>query len=236
MEDDFYNQIIGIAQSPLYTNCTKCITAAEIMHLAAITTSADTITNLLIRLCNKFKLTTYADTCEREYSQPGLTGPYLAQMFYKMNMETQDMQSFCAYYYDYCEAPPVISIDESKWFSPKPADKMMAPPPSGEVINVLHLSDWHLDPRYDIGSEADCSQYLCCRPNSTNIKMYTNANNATVPASRFGYLYCDTPADLGLSVFSEMSNFINTSDVCFTIFTGDIVNHDNDDQTFPSIC
>ena len=124
----------------------------------------------------------------------------------------------------------MIEIDESQYFSPKPESAMVAPEPSGEVINVLHLSDWHLDPRYDIGSEANCSQYLCCRPYSTNTKKNTGVNNASVPASRFGYLYCDSPPDLALSSFSTMGQFFNKSETAFAIFTGDIVSHDNDDQ------
>ena len=107
---------------------------------------------------------------------------------------------------------------------------MTAPEPSGQTINVLHLSDWHLDPRYDIGSEANCSQYLCCRPYSTNTELHTGVNNASVQASRFGYLYCDSPPDLALSSFATMDQFFNKSDISFTIFTGDIVSHDNDDQ------
>jgi hypothetical protein len=87
-----------------------------------------------------------------------------------------------------------------------------------------------LDPRYDIGSEANCSQYLCCRPDSTNTKLHTTSSNASIPASRFGYLYCDSPPDLALSAFSTMDQFINRSSIDFTIFTGDIVSHDNDDQ------
>lgn len=39
-----------------------------------------------------------------------------------------------------------------------------------------------------------------------------------------------SPADLALSTFTAMDQFINKSDVAFTIFTGDIVSHDNDDQ------
>lgn len=95
------------------------------------------------------------------------------------------------------------------------------------TLNILHLTDWHLDARYDIGAEADCSQYLCCRPYSM---IDTTGANASVPASRWGYVYCDTPADLGISMFTDMPNFINLSDVTFAIFTGDIVSHDNDDQ------
>jgi sphingomyelin phosphodiesterase len=95
---------------------------------------------------------------------------------------------------------------------------------------VLHISDWHLDPRYDIGSEANCSQYLCCRPYSTNTKLDTVVSNASLPASRFGSLYCDSPPDLALSSFTSMPSFFNLSSVAFSIFTGDIVSHDNDDQ------
>lgn len=99
----------------------------------------------------------------------------------------------------------------------------------GETFEVLHLSDWHLDPRYDIGSEGNCSQYLCCRPYSTNTVLDTTSVNASQPASRFGSLYCDSPPDLALSAFSTMDQFVNRSSIEFTIFTGDIVSHDSDD-------
>ena len=125
-----------------------------------------------------------------------------------------------------CPVPPTIQIDESQYFSPKPPEASIVPEPSGETINVLHLSDWHLDPRYDIGSEANCSQYLCCRPYSTNTKLDTGVSNASVPASRFGYLYCDAPPDLALSSFKSMPQFFDINDISFTIFTGDIVSHD----------
>lgn len=55
-------------------------------------------------------------------------------------------------------------------------------------------------------------------------------SNPRVPASRFGSLYCDSPADLALSSFTTMDQFFNKSEVSFAIFTGDIVSHDNDDQ------
>ncbi|KAK4557047.1 hypothetical protein LTR86_006028 [Recurvomyces mirabilis] len=140
------------------------------------------------------------------------------------------MQAFCHFNYAVCDIPPTIEINESEWFTPKPASANVVPMPSAETYNVLHISDWHLDPRYDIGSEANCSQYLCCRPYATNTKLHTTSNNASVPASRFGYLYCDSPPDLALSSFTSMHSFFDVDDVCFTIFSGDIVSHDNDDQ------
>ncbi|KAF4540609.1 Ser thr protein phosphatase family protein [Lasiodiplodia theobromae] len=64
-----------------------------------------------------------------------------------MSLATGDMEAYCHYKYSFCDEPGVIQIDEGKYFTPKPESKSVAPEPSGEVINVLHLSDWHLDPR-----------------------------------------------------------------------------------------
>ena len=199
------------------------------MHIAAITQPVENVTNLLIQACEQFKFSIFAASCYEEFSGIGGLGPYWAQLFAKMSQATGDMQAFCYYSYDVCDAPPVIEINEDDWFSPKPSG-LVAPEPSGETINVLHLSDWHLDSRYDIGSEANCSGSLCCRPYSVNPTLNTNYTNPSVPASRFGNLFCDSPADLAISVFSEMPNFVNMSGISFSIFTGDIVSHDNDDQ------
>ena len=35
-----------------------------------------------------------------------------------------------------------------------------------ELIRVVHLSDVHVDFRYTVGTEIDCGNYLCCRPES----------------------------------------------------------------------
>ncbi|PQE22173.1 Ser Thr phosphatase family protein [Rutstroemia sp. NJR-2017a WRK4] len=233
-EDNIFNEILAIANgNGLTTDCSKCIAGTEVMHLAAITQPVSTIVNLLIRACEAFPKvydSIYAQTCYEQYAGIGGTGPYLAQLFARMSMATNDMQGYCFYVWDTCSQPPTMPINESAYFKPKPANKTIAPSPSNETINVLHLSDWHLDPRYDIGSEANCSQYLCCRPYSTNTDLNTTSINPSIQASRFGYFYCDSPPDLALSAFSTMDQFINKSSISFTIFTGDIVSHDNDDQ------
>ncbi|MCJ1308896.1 hypothetical protein MMC25_002551 [Agyrium rufum] len=231
LQSMFYQELSAIINGSFYnTSCGKCIAGTEVMHLAALTQPVSTITNLLIQVCEATGFSIYADSCYEEFSGIGGLGPYWAQLYAKMSMETMDFQAWCAYQWEVCDPPPFIEIDESKYFDPKPESAKVVPVPSGKNINVLHISDWHLDPRYDIGSEADCSQYLCCRPYSTNTKKHTGSNNATVPASRYGYLYCDSPADLALSSFDTMSQFFNPDEVSFTIFTGDIVSHDNDDQ------
>ena len=231
-EDYYFNKIVAIVAngSNYTTKCEKCTASTNVMHEAAISQPVSVITDLLIRLCDLYKFSIYAATCESEFSGIGGLGPYWAQLFAKMTESTGDYEAWCYYNYKTCSVPPTIAIEESKYFSPKPPKASSVPAPSGKNINVVHLSDWHLDPRYDIGSEANCSQYLCCRPYSTNTKLDTGVSNASVPASRFGYLYCDSPPDLALSSFESMHQFFDLKDVSFTIFTGDIVSHDNDDQ------
>ena len=232
IEDAYFQELLAITgNSSSFSECNRCIVGTEIFHLVSITQPVTTVTNLLIRLCNVLQWDISASTCEQEYSGIGGTGPYYAQLFSKMSYATGDMQAWCFYQWDTCTQPPTVEIDESQYFSPKPAKANVAPTPSGQTINVLHLSDWHLDPRYDIGSEANCSQYLCCRPYSTNTGLDTNYDDPSVPASRFGYLYCDSPPDLALSSFASMERFFGgNSNLSFTIFTGDIISHDNGDQ------
>lgn len=236
-EDALYNLIISYNQSKSLSSCEVCTSSLEALHTAAVTESVATFTNLLIRVCNAIPAiqdNIYAKTCEQEYSGVGDLGPYLAQLLSKMSNSTGDFQALCYFQgyitYDGCDIPPTIEIDESEYFSPKPESASVVPEPCGEVYNVLHLSDWHLDPRYDIGSEGNCSQYLCCRPYSTNTDLDTTVTNASVPASRFGYLYCDSPPDLALSSFNSMPTFFDMNEIHWSIFTGDIVSHDNDDQ------
>ena len=224
-EDYFYNQIIAIINSTS-SNCTKCMSSTSIMHEAALSQPVSVITDLLIRLCNLTHFRVYAATCTSDFSGIGGIGPYWAQLYAKMDGSTGDYQAWCYYNYNTCSVPPTIEIDESLYFSPKPPQASIVPQPSGETINVLHFSDSHLDPRYDIGSEGNCSQYLCCRPYSTNDVLDTGVSNASVPASRFGNLYCDSPPDLLVSSFKSMAQFFNIKDISFAIFTGDIVSHD----------
>ena len=51
------------------------------------------------------------------------------------------------------------------------------------------MSDLHLDPRYDFGQEANCSGYLCCRPNAHA----SGTNQIELPAPLYGAYMCDTP-------------------------------------------
>lgn len=87
----------------------------------------------------------------------------------------------------------------------------------------------HLDPRYAIGSEAHCPGYLCCRTgpghNST-----MDPSFITQPAPRFGAYNCDSPYDLAVAALESIPVLTGTMDTGFnfTIFTGDLTSHDED--------
>ena len=144
------------------------------MHIAALTQPPETITNLLILICEAINLTLIASSCYEEFSGTGGLGPYLAQLYAKMSQSTGDMQAWCYYQFQTCTLPPLIQINESDWFSPKP-EGAVPPKPSGETINVLHLSDWHIDPDMILVrkptvprlSAADLSALIMCLPPTT---------------------------------------------------------------------
>lgn len=63
-------------------------------------------------------------------------------------------------------------------------------------LKVLHITDIHFDPKYSIGSSANCEKYLCCQ------------NDDEVPstiedqAGFWGdYRFCDVPRHLLLDTF-----------------------------------
>lgn len=151
LADAFFEDIVAIVNgSDFASNCTKCLAGAEIMHLAAITQPVSVFVDILIRVCNKYKsaFTLHAPTCEAQFSGLGGTGPYHAQLLQKMSLATGDHAALCYSGFKVCPQPTTIAINETRYFSAKPASAEIAPPPSGRTINMLHLSDWHLDPRY----------------------------------------------------------------------------------------
>lgn len=245
LADYFFKEIAAInSKSSIFAanNCTQCIATQEILHVAALTTTPEAFTKLLIRYCDLTKFSIGSSSCHAEFAAtPGSNatayssdaaglGSYWAQLYAMMSEATQDFEYWCNFKFKQCAAPAVVEINEGHYFTPKPASAHIAPPPSGKTIDVLHISDWHLDSRYDIGSEGNCTNGLCCRPYSVNSHFNTNVNNASAPASRFGYFDCDTPADLAISAFTNMDQFFSRKKIAFTIFTGDIVSHDNNDQ------
>lgn len=69
-----------------------------------------------------------------------------------------------------CPLPELPNIDLSSWWPEKPESSYIAPPPSNETFNVLHISDFHIQLDYELGSEGNCTNLLgmCCTDHSWN--------------------------------------------------------------------
>ena len=104
---------------------------------------------------------------------------------------------------------------------PQPKPNTSRPPPSGKTpIQVVHISDTHVDLSYETGASYNCTKPICCRA-------YTEADapgNNDFPAGPYGEYTCDPPLSLEESMFAAIESLI--PDAAFTIFTGDVVAHD----------
>lgn len=155
-------------------------------------------------------------------------------IFPAMDMQGQDGQTLCAYMFGTCTLPAPPQLDLNALFkgTTKPAPVSLVPSKK-EPLKVLHFSDYHLDLRYVVGSEANCGGSLCCR-----VFPYTNVSAPiSQPASLFGNYQCDTPEALATSVFRAIPKVTGYefSDFSFGIYTGDLVSHDLCELTAPYV-
>ena len=186
-----------VLEAPCDLRLIQCIASIEVAKFLALTYPKQ-VPTLLINLCKKYKFSDNT-TCELKYSAAVL-GPYLAQIVARMDVSTGDMQTLCALQLGgFFPLPKAVPIDESKWFSkPKPASANIPPKDSGKIIRIIHISDTHLDSRYTVGAEGNCTDYsMCCRIDSVNS---ASPQAPLRPAARYGDYGCDVPGDLMLSM------------------------------------
>lgn len=98
------------------------------------------------------------------------------QMLKHINVSSDLTLEYYCFYKDSksCDLPETPSIDiydfDSKWPTklPKHYQEPIYNRTSRETFNVLHISDFHNQLRFEMASEANCSQGLCCLPESYN--------------------------------------------------------------------
>ncbi|KAI1321123.1 Metallo-dependent phosphatase-like protein [Xylariaceae sp. FL0255] len=153
------------------------------------------------------------DVCEGAIS---MQGPILAHDLRNMAIPSHTAQLFCTTIFGLCDYPDVTDYTV-EFPSAKPSDAVR-PPASGEdPIQVVHISDIHVDLSYEVGASYNCTKNICCRP-------YTAADapgNNSYPAGEYGEHTCDAPVSLEKSMYEAISSLV--PDVSFTIFTGDVV-------------
>ncbi|KAJ7492100.1 sphingomyelin phosphodiesterase [Mycena latifolia] len=222
-----FAQIVAISTNPMFgdNNCARCQAGLEVAKFLALA-SPENGPTLAVRLCFHFG---FNSDCGSTFSLLGI-GSVITQVVANANVGGYDGQMLCQNFLSLCPLPPATPLNLTSWFSkPKPNPLPAAKKPSGKRLKVLHISDFHLDPRYATGAEANCTGGTCCRKNHFNA---VTPNVTVFPAPRYGAYMCDTPLALGMAALQAIPPLTGTEKTgfSFSIYTGDLVSHDPDNQ------
>ncbi|KAF8622021.1 hypothetical protein AX15_007311 [Amanita polypyramis BW_CC] len=207
------------------SSCTKCLNALAAAKPAALY-APSLVPDAMVSLCKSYKFKSNA-SCETSYDASTF-GAIWTQVLYYADVLGLDGQYICnSLSGSFCPAPTTRPLDTTGLFTkPKPANAQ-APKPNGNRVKVLHISDAHLDPRYYVGSEANCSGGLCCRLNAFNS---ASPNKVLEPAPLYGAFACDAPYHLVAAALQAIGPLTGTGkgkdSLAWTVYTGDVVAHD----------
>ncbi|AGO13429.1 AaceriACL091Cp [[Ashbya] aceris (nom. inval.)] len=250
-------QLVSLSADKNSTDCEKCIGALAVGKTLALS-RPHLVPKVFEEWCyrtggNKVK-------CEKSYHRNtleyGFSGSNFVDMVSLMDPYGYDGYLYCHYYESGCPKPKTPNATLSHLWPEKQAKHFSAPEPSGEeLINVLHVSDFHIQLDYKVGSEAECNNdFMCCTPYATSsagstknnysslYKSYyeddntfvkgsliDNFNNLTAksPATTFGNYFCDAPEVLINSSLISIVEYSERNNIKFdfALFTGDLVDH-----------
>jgi hypothetical protein len=224
---DAITQIKAIVAGP-GANCTKCIEALKIGKNVSLT-APEMVPDAMVELCiaTGFHSNT---SCEETYTATTFGAPW-TQILAFADVGGHDGQAICnSLSSTFCKAPPVVSVKPT-FPKPKPIHPKKRKA-SGKRVKVLHLSDFHLDPRYYVSAEANCTTTsLCCRTDQSN-PLFPKGQ-VSIPAPLYGSFKCDTPYYLGLAALQAIAPLTGTSNdkpFGWTIYTGDLVSHESQNE------
>ncbi|KAI9474288.1 MAG: Metallo-dependent phosphatase-like protein [Benjaminiella poitrasii] len=215
VEDEFYDRI-DVFLNPkdpddARKNCNSCISLLAMAKRLCFFPEPIQLA-VMKNVCKRSKLVDN-EVCEGVVREQG---PIVRRVLKTMDISGRDGHLLCASVFNSCPYP-----DVKQWKVPFPKHKPKAPyihRPSNKTMMVLHLSDWHVDPQYEEGTETKCSKPICCR------RQYTNFDNIVSKASPWGSFGCDTP----ISLIETMLEYIPIAapNASFAILTGDIPPHE----------
>ncbi|KAI7548074.1 sphingomyelin phosphodiesterase-like protein [Hortaea werneckii] len=210
-------------------NCSKCVASLQVAQNAA-RLAPSLVPDAMVSLCTSSGLHS-ASTCKEDFDARTF-GAIWTQVLALADVGGRDGRAICnSLSSDFCDFPTVTPLDTTKLFPKAKPANAIKPNPSGERVRILHMSDFHIDPRYKVGSEGNCTSGLCCRGNVENEDLSTG--EFSYPAPLYGYYQCDTPYDLGLAALQAVGPLTGTSKdnpLAWTIYTGDLVSHDPQTQ------
>ncbi|CAF2554038.1 unnamed protein product [Rotaria sp. Silwood2] len=191
--------------------CDACDLLVPEMRALIRINRSDLIDDVAIRFCKYYKLLDQ-NVCL------GAVNEYKNVIIEVLAMSPLTNKELCSLAFE-CQAPPyfpVVIWNVTFPDKPKPTPRPPQPPaPETPKLNVLHLTDIHIDFAYKPGSQADCSQPLCCRagrpvPSHTGAGFWGDYRN------------CDIPywtAEVILKYAAKLEN------IDFIYYTGDLPAH-----------
>jgi hypothetical protein len=214
------------------SSCSKCQTALAAAQPAAWF-APSLVPEAMVSLCEAFQFRSNS-SCQSTFNATNF-GAIWTQVLYFAEVTGLDGEYIChSISSSFCSAPKTSPLDTTTLFpKPKPSDAhSRVPKASGKRVKVLHMSDMHLDPRYSVGAEANCSSSLCCRANNPNAA--ASPDQVLLSASAYGSFKCDTPYDLALAALQAVGPLTGTGkgkeSLAWTLYTGDLVSHDPEQE------
>ncbi|CAF5018539.1 unnamed protein product, partial [Rotaria sp. Silwood1] len=191
--------------------CDACDLFVPEMRALIKINRSDLIDDVAIRFCKYYKLLDQ-NVCL------GAVNEYKNVIIEVLSMSPLTNKELCSLAFE-CQAPPyfpIVSWNVTFPDKPKPTPRPPQPPaPATPKLNVLHLSDIHIDFAYKPGSQADCSQPLCCRAGQPV--------PGHIGAGFWGdYRNCDIPYWTAESILKYAAELEN---IDFIYYTGDLPAH-----------
>ncbi|RAL15751.1 acid sphingomyelinase [Aspergillus homomorphus CBS 101889] len=184
--------------------CAACETLAHLGN--------DDFVDVITEVCKLAKVDDH-DVCEGAISREG---PILAHDLRNMQIPSKTAVLFCTTIFGLCDYPAVAEYTVD-FPSAKPANASR-PAPSGQTpLQIVHISDIHVDLSYETGANYNCTKNICCRPYTTS----DEPGSTNYPAGEYGNHNCDAPLTLEESMYAAIKELV--PDAPFTIFTGDVV-------------
>jgi len=216
-------QVVKEIETSVMTSvsCSACKAGVGLLqHYVDSGKSTDDIVHAATKLCISMKIESRR-VCE------GIIDLMAEEVVYVLSRLILTADEICGFVIgDVCATPYNPYHDWEVPLPPilKPTALVNLPATNVRPMKVLHLSDTHFDPYYHEGSNAACSEPLCCR--------LTDGipSSPTDGAGRWGdYRKCDTPRKTIESMLSHIATY--HQDIDFVIWTGDLPPHDVWNQT-----
>jgi predicted phosphodiesterase len=197
------------SNSTTLDNCQKCKATLEIGKAIALT-KPDLVPEIFIQWCTENKLAS-AKNCKTYYSRNTVkssrTGTDFTNLLQLMDPWSLDGDYLCYYKMSQCDLPKLPKIDLSNWWPEKSESAKVAPTPGNETFNVLHVSDFHIELDYALGSEGNCTtNSMCCTTHTYNINSKPGSIDNSDLKFFDSYFDEDRQFQLGDDLTSEVYN------------------------------